>query len=253
MPVFKPHTEEYSVVDPIKPKLDTNIIENGKLKNTVKESVLDAVSQISKIISEKIQKVWVVGSSLTFQYTPESDIDVTLFVDADEEELIKLNKLASEKFNEKIYIKKHPVNFHFNSGSYYKFKADAIYDIDHDKWIKKPEAMSEEELKNLITNCKNVDEFNEILEEYSKLKNLLENFDGNVKSLENILEQTFWVNYLFNKIRDIRREEFNEPSEKSIPSANYRCSNIIFKLLENYGLGNLSTEIARFIESRFKS
>jgi len=250
MPFF---TREFSVVDPVKPKLNTNILQNGKIKTDVKELILQAIEKISKIINYEIEKVWLVGSSLTFQYTPESDIDVTVFVKADEDELLELNKIAKDKFNEKIYIKKHPVNFHFNSGRYYRFKADAIYDLSNDKWIKKPEAISEKEIHELIKGCQNVKEFNEILQEYSLLKDMLEKFEGDNQSLKDIFEQLFKVNYLFNKIRDIRREDFNKRKDKNIPSANYRCSNIIYKLLENYGLGNLSDVIARFIQLRFKS
>lgn len=253
MSIFiQPHTKEYSVVDPIQSSLDADIIKNDKLNPNLRKQILEEVNKIKNHFSVKINKIWIVGSSLTFQYTPKSDIDVTLFVDATQDNLKDLNKICNEEYNEKIYINLHPVNFHFASGKYLRFKADAIYDLYNDKWIKKPEALEEDDVEEIIKGCQNVKEFNEILEEYLKLRKLLEHYNGNLEALDEIFEQTFKVNYLFNKIKDIRREEFKKRKDPNLPSANFRCSNIIYKLLENYGLGDLSKEITEFIRSRTK-
>jgi predicted nuclease with TOPRIM domain len=154
-------------------------------------------------------------------------------------------------FNEKIFIKKHPINFHFVTGRYNRFKADAIYDIKLDKWVKKPESIEEDDIENLIESCQSVKEFNEILEEYINLKKLLESYTGDQEQLEEIFKQTFKVNNLFEKIRDIRREEFKKRKDPKLPSANFRCSNIIYKLLERYGLEDLAQELTKFVQRGF--
>jgi predicted nucleotidyltransferase len=254
MSIFMPpKTKEYSVVDPIKSTLDKELIENNKLKKDVRIKILNAVGKISSNLDIKVERIYLVGSSLTHQYTKKSDLDVTIFVKKSKEELHDLNKTAEEHYNEKIYINEHPINFHFNSGIYYKFKADAIYDLKNDKWIKKPEAMSEDDVEEIIRGCQNVKEFNEILSEYTELKKMLEAYSGEAESLEEILAQAFKVSNLFHKIKDIRREDFKKRDTEGLPSANYRCSNIIYKLLEQYGLDDLAKQISVFLNSRLKN
>ncbi len=249
---MRPKTQEYSIVDPVQPELNDDIIENDVIKSKIKNLILDSVKTIEKHLKLNVQKVWILGSSLTYQHTPESDIDVTLFIDNyDSEELKDLNKLTNDLFNEKIFIKKHPINFHFVTGRYNRFKADAIYDIKLDKWVKKPESIEEDDIENLIESCQSVKEFNEILEEYINLKKLLESYTGDQEQLEEIFKQTFKVNNLFEKIRDIRREEFKKRKDPKLPSANFRCSNIIYKLLERYGLEDLAQELTKFVQRGF--
>jgi hypothetical protein len=174
-------------------------------------------------------------------------------VSKSKDECKELNKLSAKHFNEKIFIKKHPVNFYFDPGRFLKFKSDAIYDLEHDKWIKKPESISEEDVQEIIQGCSTVKEFNEILKEYTDLKQLMESYSGAKNELEDILSQTLHVSSLFNKIKDKRREDYKKRGDPDLPSANYRCSNIIYKLLEHYGLGDLVVEVTHFLESRFKN
>ena len=56
--------------------------------------------------------------------------------------------------------------------------------------------------------------------------------------------------HIFHKIKDIRREDFKKRDKEGLPSANFRCSNIIFKLLEQYGLNDLAKQISIFLNSR---
>jgi hypothetical protein len=249
---MKPRTEQYSVVDPVQSSLDKEVIKNDKLNPVLRDKILSKISEIEAYFKNKVTKSYVVGSSLTYQHTPNCDIDVTLFVDENNDKLKKLNEQLKEKYNEKIFLNKHPVNFHFATGKLYKFKADAIYDLNKNNWVKKPEALSEDDVEEIIQECQNVKEFKEVLTEYTKLKNLLEKYKGDTESLDEIFQQTFKVNYLFEKIRDIRRKDFSKRKDPNIPSANFRCTNIIYKILTQYGLDNLSEQITAFIKSRAK-
>ena len=249
-----PKTQEYSVVDPIQSNLDRDIIVNDKLKTELKHNLIKAIEIVSKKMHLKMDKIWVIGSSLTFQWKPESDIDITIFLEhKSPEELTELNKDVASHFNEKLYFKEHPVNFHFVTGRYFKFKADAIYDLMADKWIKRPEAMTEEELKELISSATSTKEFKDILQEYTELKNILKSYNGSEDELHEILNQSFKVNKLFNDIKDIRRKDFTKGVDKDLPSANYRKSNVVFKLLEQYGLHNLAEEVSHFLQSGLKN
>ena len=254
MSIFlKPQSEEYSVVDPVQPELDDEIIVDNKIKPEVRQKIEKAIEFISKKTNLKINRVWIVGSSLTYQYTPECDIDVTVFIKVKSfEELKDLNKSLATHFNEKIFINEHPVNFHFVGDRYNKFKADAIYDIRADKWVKPPTALQEKDIVKIIKDCSSLKEFNEILSEYSALKKMLEDYRGDQTELKEILEKTIIVSNMFYNIKDIRREDFKKKQDKNLPSANFRCSNVVFKLLEQYGLGNLAEQVSNIIQSTLK-
>ena len=240
-------TQECSVVDPVQPTLDKEIIQKNKINPKIRGIVVEAVGKIAKTINVEVEKIYLLGSTLTKQYTESSDIDVTIFIKKSDDELHKINKICAKYFNDKIYFNEHPVNFFFTSRKdFFNFKADAIYDLIHDKWIKKPHTLQEKDVEELIQNCANVKEFNEIMAEYTKLKEMLDTQD----SAENIINQTLKVSSLFEKIRDIRRADFDKKKEDGLPSANYRCSNIVFKLLESYGLDKLALQVASFFESR---
>jgi predicted nucleotidyltransferase len=239
MPIF---TQELSIVDPIRPTLDPEIINNGKVIPLVRTKIIKSVTQISNDLNLKIEDIWLLGSSLTKQWTPNSDFDVTVFCDKEKKELHEINKICAKKYNEKIYFGKHPVNFYFTKKPFFKFKADAIYDLQNNKWIKKAKPVSEEDMEELIDQCSSAKEFNEILSEYTKLKNLLEE----KLDYKKIIEQAFKVNHLFENLKEVRRNDFEKRKNDDLPSANWRCSNIIFKLLENYGLEKLSNQLAVF-------
>ena len=167
---------------------------------------------------------------------------MSLFFQIIREELHSINKVCAKKYNEKIYFGKHPVNFYFAPKPFNKFKADAIYDLKNNRWIKQSESLPSEEIEQLIERCKDVKEFNEILYEYLKLKKMLEkNLD-----YEEIINQAFKVYHLFENIREIRRNDFEKKKHEDIPSANWNKSNIVFKILEHYGLDKLSTLLASY-------
>lgn len=241
------NVQEYSIIDPIQPSLDKELIVNGKINPEVKQKIMKVISKLSI----DVKNVWIIGSSLTHQWTPESDIDVTLFVDHKYKKNLKdLNTKLSDATHEKVFFQKHPINFHCFVGSYNEFKADAIYDLLRDKWIKRNDPMTQSDLDELIKGCSNSDEFRKVIEEYTDLVDLLDQFDGSKEQFIDIMEKTMWVSNLFNEIRDKRREDFDKHKTKGIPSANYRCSNVIFKLLEQYGLADLATQVADAVQSR---
>lgn len=237
--------KEYSIIDKPKPSLDPQLFEDDKIKPNLRKKILQQALNISEKFNLKVNKVWGVGSIFTKQYRDDSDVDITLFIDEHNPEKLKdLNLLINSQ--DQIFIGEHPVNFHFVSGKFFKYKADAIYDLLKDKWIKKSEPLSEQDIKNIIKNCKNVKEFNDIMTEFKKLKDLLNNYSED--NLEHIINQAMKVNHMFYNLKDLRRSEFNKRN-KDLPSGNFSCSNIIFKLLENYGLLNLASLVAEKIKN----
>lgn len=250
MPIFRPSsTVEYSIIDPVRSSLDDDIISGDEVSPNILNKILEAVEQIKQHYSIEIDKVWWIGSSLTYQYQEDSDIDITLFVSNEYKEHLKeLNSNIYELFDDKMYIKKHPVHFYFSTGAYSQHKADAIYDVTHNKWIKKPKQVDESEIAEIISHCSDFKEFNEIMKLYVELQSMLEHYNGSRGQLEGIIDQTVDVLVLFEKIRQMRRDDFSKKPNKSLPSANYECSNIVYKLLERFGLQSLSETVSSVLQ-----
>jgi len=242
---------QYSIIDPPKSHFDEKVISKNKINSSLKTTIFNAVHLIQKQVKPKIKKVWIIGSSLTYQWTPESDIDVTLFVDnISDEGLITLNKFSSEHYNEKIYIDRHPINFHFITGEYDHYRADAIYNLSSDEWIKRPRKSNYEDIEKLIHISANSAEFQSALENYLELQKMIDKYDGSQESLKDIIEKAFEVNTLYEKIKDARREDFKSMTGKeNQPSANYNKSNVIFKILEKQGLDSLESQISELVFS----
>jgi hypothetical protein len=127
---------------------DTN---NPKIKASVK-------AQIDKQIEEfeteyPVVKIGLIGSILTKRYRDDADLDINVLFDVPvekrEEERLRLSqKYLSAKNPDNIQGKlipgtKHPINFYFitDMKTYQdqEKKADAVFDIDDNKFIKRPE------------------------------------------------------------------------------------------------------------------
>lgn len=253
MPIFRPTpTVDYSIIDPVQSSLDEDIVFGDQINPKIIDGILDFVQKIEETASIDVEKVWWVGSSLTYQWSEDSDIDITLFIDHSfKDQLKELNAWVHENYDGSMFVKKHPVNFHFATGRYERFKADAIYDVIKRKWIKKPKEVDESEIAEIISHCSDFKEFNDIMEKYIGLQDLLENYSGSRDQLSEIIDKTVDVLVLFEKIRQIRRDDFNKKPDKNLPSANYRCSNIVYKLLEKFGLGSLAETVASVLQQGF--
>ena len=127
---------------------DTN---NPKIKDSVK-------AQIDKQIEEfeteyPVVKIGLIGSILTKRYRDDADLDINVLFDVPvekrEDERLRLSqKYLSAKNPDNIQGKlipgtKHPINFYFitdmKTYNDQEKKADAVFDIEDNKFIKRPE------------------------------------------------------------------------------------------------------------------
>ena len=127
---------------------DTN---NPKIKDSVK-SLID--KQIEEFETEyPVVKIGLIGSILTKRYRDDADLDINVLFDVPvekrEDERLRLSqKYLSAKNPDNIQGKlipgtKHPINFYFitdmKTYNDQEKKADAVFDIDDNKFIKRPE------------------------------------------------------------------------------------------------------------------
>lgn len=130
--------------------------ENNKLKEDVREALLNVKDEFLKDLSEnkiplRVIDIWLVGSNASFNYTDKSDIDLHIIASLDDvcEDTCLLQILynyVKASFNKRhdISIKGLPVEVYIqdvNSNSV----SNGIYSLQEDEWIKFPEQLPEYE------------------------------------------------------------------------------------------------------------
>lgn len=130
--------------------------ENNKLKEDVREALLNIKDEFLKDLSEnkiplRVIDIWLVGSNASFNYTDKSDIDLHIIANLDDvcEDTCLLQILynyVKASFNKRhdISIKGSPVEVYIqdvNSNSV----SNGIYSLQEDEWIKFPEQLPEYE------------------------------------------------------------------------------------------------------------
>ena len=130
--------------------------ENNKLKEDVREALLNVKDEFLKDVSEnkvplRVVDIWLVGSNASFNYTDKSDIDLHIIANLDDvcEDTCLLQILynyVKASFNKRhdISIKGLPVEVYIqdvNSNSV----SNGIYSLQEDEWIKFPEQLPEYE------------------------------------------------------------------------------------------------------------
>lgn len=130
--------------------------ENNKLKEEVREALLNVKDEFLKDLSEnkiplRVIDIWLVGSNASFNYTDKSDIDLHIIANLDDvcEDTCLLQILynyVKASFNKRhdISIKGLPVEVYIqdvNSNSV----SNGIYSLQEDEWIKFPEQLPEYE------------------------------------------------------------------------------------------------------------
>lgn len=85
----------------------------------------------------KIKNWYLLGSITTYQYNSTSDLDVNIMIEeVPKEKLSDMTKLLP---NGNTY-RKHPINYYISFSTDNIDKSLTLYDIESDKWIKKPSA-----------------------------------------------------------------------------------------------------------------
>ena len=127
--------------------------ENPKLKDSVKSMIDGILKKIEDREGYAILKTGLIGSILTKRYRDDADLDINVLFsvppEKQEDERLRLSKkyLAAASpvkiQGQKIPGTEHPVNFYFitDKETYdeQEGKADAVFDIENNQFVKRPE------------------------------------------------------------------------------------------------------------------
>ena len=251
-----------NALDPINKTLSDDLFISGKevIKSQVKDFIIDNFLKWFEKIGhkkEEVKGVYIIGSSIGYQYTDTSDIDITIDTDLKEEEIEKLIDILP---NNNVLLKtKHPVNYYFKTLEQTKKDTDVIYDLYNDKWIKKSK---KEETKIPASYILEITKFfmsgiQDRLAELDRDKIELETFknyspeklDVSQKEIDELVSQketeikadldALYVAY--HIIRGFRKEAFGDEGEAleisidiNVKNPNYSINNLIYKTLEKF-------------------
>ena len=132
-----------SVIDPTREDLDAALFDRAgkeyKLKSYIKRQLEDAVDEVDKEFVS-VNDWFIKGSILSYQWLPWSDVDILIEIDdMPDEEWEELRGRINARFeNVNIAGTKHPIQIFPQRGEYDPRRADGIYDVKSDRWIKGP-------------------------------------------------------------------------------------------------------------------
>tara|TARA_Y100001963_G_scaffold5867_1_gene7608 strand:- start:4567 stop:6999 length:2433 start_codon:yes stop_codon:yes gene_type:complete len=228
------------------------------LKPSVKKQVLDGIKTFEKF--GKVVKYTLIGSILTKQYRDDADLDINILFDipgskAEQEKVHdSIREYQGEINGKTIPGTKHPINYFsiIDPATFSKARdmADGTFDIDTNKWIRRPEPGKFEPEKYVADFQKHVSEIDVVKGElvrdmidYEELKGLTSSEIDNLSKL--VSDKLDEIKDSINTLIDIgaktianRKDAFEKdmsPDEiRKFGVKNRLPKNVIYKMLEKY-------------------
>lgn len=227
-----------------------------------------------------IDDIYLIGSSATYQYANDSDMDITILVDtdafrrsnntdmSDEQIAQELGRIANRYLNgETLPTTAHPINYFFRTDG--KIISDAAYDIQKDIWLIEPPKISDDydpevQFSDIWALARSIAEsidieIGETKRDVIDLKKLKEASDrrgattwlqirieSKLEEIEGDIEKLVGQ---YDDIHQKRQDRYNaisdDPKGDYHWSASWAPENIIYKYLERYGYIRILQEIKR--------
>ena len=232
----------------------------------IKQSVLDMIeNQIKEFETEyPVIKIALIGSILTKRYRNDADLDINVLFDvpadkAEDERLRLSKKYLSSKNPDNIQGKdipgsQHPVNYYFitDETTYedQNAKADAVFDIRGNKFIKRPDDFDFDinlYLKDFEKKVQELDvikgelkrdiiDYDELKElKPGEIKNLQDELDIKLKEIEKDLQDIIDIGDTVDAERRSAFDTEMTPDEiRTYGIKNRLPKNVIYKMLEKY-------------------
>ena len=260
-----------SVIDPTREDLDLKVFDVIDDQLIIKPAIKDQILRLVERIGIPVSNVYIKGSILSRQWLPQTDIDVLIETDEDmsDDYYERLKNEIKELYNGiKARGTDHPLEFYVVRGTFDASRADGLYDLINDRWIKGPydlEVNPDEYLDKFEKTVHEIDLAKDELErdliDYQILKSLRgeqiahleqriqDKIDEINDSIETLVAQ-------YQRLSDLRDHAFSKDltpdeireygSKKALPD------NVIFKLLQRYHYIKLMQELKKIIKQHGK-
>lgn len=194
---------------------------------------------------EALKGIYLVGSEATVQYSPSSDIDITVVFDDEDidQETLKEKAIESGLNGKPLEGTSHPVNYYFRPDEEPVVEADAIYDILQDVWIKTPPELPplfdpRDYFREVVEYAKTVAD--RINQGFAELRHLLIDWQEDPEDSRLREATVTQVQNLVDILETLveRRHKAFEAQDIAIPfgfSRSWMPANVVYKYLEKYG------------------
>ena len=262
-----------SILDEKLPELDPTIWYQYGGQYTLRPEVDARIRKMARklLVGTKVKRAYVVGSLTGYYYKPDSDLDVTLVVKADEELLLALKENTKTVNGEMAPGTEHPINLFVLNDLPSLKRFDGVYDLIRHKWKKEPtetgvdifsvydrfrgkvghiDTTAAEAWRSLM----DIEMLREALarggekEVALKLRRRISDLDEAVDELATEYDEAHQ-----DRINAFRRQlELAEMGQSPYPTPNLVPENIWYKLLERYHYLDFLTELYKLVESTGK-
>ena len=233
-----------------------------KIKSSVKAMIDKQIEDFAK--EYPVLKITLIGSILTKRYRNDADLDINVLFDVpkdkQEDERLRLSKqFLSSKNPDNIQGKlipgtKHPVNYYLitDKETYedQNKKADAVFDIESNKFIKRPEDFTFDMnvyLKDFERKVQEIDvikgelkrdiiDYDELSElKPGEIKGLQDKVNGKLKEIETDLQDIINIGDTVDAERRAAFDTDMTPDQiRTYGIKNRLPKNVIYKMLEKY-------------------
>lgn len=226
--------------------------ETWQLKQEVRQQVQQLYDMLKSAVQVKLDIIHITGSITSNSYTENADIDMHLLAssfEATDEEAEVLNKQLRDRYSEKVFIGKHPIEVYFQPSKFQDLMSVGCYDVFTGKWLVGPELTSKdfnpykeyytevqaksEDLAQQIRNM--VFSIYEIAVVYKK--NVGTDFAQSVRPI--LVGKLAEVQKLYDSIRAMRKVYSSPQSEEEAlkfrSSRKWKVADAAFKLFDKYG------------------
>ena len=233
-----------------------------KIKSSVKAMIDKQVKDFAK--EYPVIKIALIGSILTKRYRNDADLDINILFDVpkekQEDERLRLSKqFLSSKNPKNIQGKlipgtQHPVNYYLitDQKTYddQNAKADAVFDIENNKFIKRPEDFTFDinlYIKDFERKVQEIDvvkgelkrdiiDYDELTElQPNDIENLQNKINGKLKEIEKDIQDIIDIGDTVDAERRAAFDTDMSPDEiRKYGIKNRLPKNVIFKMLEKY-------------------
>lgn len=215
MSQFKKDIGKAGILDPFQPNLNECLWEGETLKPDIRNEIIKVATELAEITEIKITDLLMYGGAAGYQYSGESDIDVSVYTEFDKkttenyEEILDIFRGRIEKIcgMELHFFLKGPGEIERREAN------ESVYDVLNNKWITKPKKHSFNPYEKWADKIAEAEKINSVIKHQLKLlKAYLEKMNSLEKAKPTLLKFASVVSVL----REQRKKEHLKLREKAI-------------------------------------
>jgi len=257
-----------SIIDLTRNSLDPTVFEFPDerppiMHPVIKTQIMSDIEKFKELVPVVVY--FCIGSILTKSYTPHSDIDINVQIDAPDSRMVNGLFDLIRNLNGRLAAgTTHPINYFVINDDFDLDNADAAYDVANEVWIKEPKDASVDvqgymnkfqntvngidfsaaELRRDIIDFESLKAMNE-----DQIKDLKSRIQAKLEEIEDGIESLIRS---YKNVRSLRRTAFEKdmtPTEiRKYGKKNKLPENVIYKLLERYYYFDFIQELKHILE-----